>query len=47
MVYYEQGRVREGMKLAGATDSYRAYLDFREKAGEDALLADIRRRLKK
>jgi len=47
MVYYYQGRVREGMKLAGAADSYRAYLDIREKAGEDALLADIRRRLKK
>jgi serine/threonine protein kinase/tetratricopeptide (TPR) repeat protein len=45
-VYYYQGRVREAMKLAGAADSYRAYLAIREKAGEDPRLADIRRRLK-
>ena len=46
MVYYYQGRVREAMKLAGAADSYRAYLAIREKAGEDPLLADIRKRIK-
>jgi hypothetical protein len=34
------------MKLAGAGDSYRQYLAIREKAGEDPLLADIRRRIK-
>jgi hypothetical protein len=34
------------MKIAGAADSYRAYLDIRGKAGEDPLLADIRRRIK-
>jgi hypothetical protein len=34
------------MKLAGAADSYRAYLAIREKANEDPRLADIRRRLK-
>jgi len=44
MAYYYQGRVREGMKLSGAADSYRAYLAIREKAGEDPLLADLRRR---
>ena len=44
LVYYYQGRAREGMKLAGAAESYRAYLGVREKAGEDPLLADIRRR---
>jgi tetratricopeptide (TPR) repeat protein len=44
-VYYYQGRAKEGMKLAGAAESYRAYLDLRGKAGEDALLADIRRRM--
>jgi serine/threonine protein kinase/tetratricopeptide (TPR) repeat protein len=44
MAYFYQGRVREGMKLPGAADSYRAYLTIREKAGEDPLLADLRRR---
>jgi HEAT repeat protein len=48
MVYYYQGRVREGQKLAtGAAESYRAYLALREKAGEDPLLADVRRRVSK
>lgn len=44
-VYYLQGRVREGMKSAGSSESYQKYLDIRQKAGEDPLLADIRRRL--
>lgn len=44
-VYYYQGRVREGLKSPGFADSYRTYLDIRGKAGEDPLLADIRRRL--
>jgi tetratricopeptide (TPR) repeat protein len=46
MTYYFQGRVREAMKIGGAADSYRAYLAIREKAGEDPLLADIRRRVR-
>jgi len=46
MLYYYQGLVREGMKLS-ATESYRAYLAIREKAGEDALIADLRRRVAK
>ena len=45
-VYYYQGRVREAMGLSGAADSYRAYLAIREKAGEDPLIADIRKRIK-
>jgi len=43
-VYYYQGRVREGMKLAGAAESYRAYLAIRDKAGEDPLLPQVRQR---
>jgi eukaryotic-like serine/threonine-protein kinase len=46
MVYYYQGLVREGMKLS-ATESYRAYLAIREKAGEDPRIADLRRRVAK
>jgi eukaryotic-like serine/threonine-protein kinase len=44
-LYYYQGRVREGLKLAGAADSYRTYLSIRGSAGEDPLLADVRKRL--
>ncbi|HYL34427.1 MAG TPA: protein kinase [Bryobacteraceae bacterium] len=43
-VYYDVGRVREGLKSAGFADSYRAYLNIRAKAGEDPLLPDARRR---
>ena len=43
-VYYYQGRVREGLKSAGFAESYRTYLDIRDKAGEDPLLREIRRR---
>jgi len=44
-VYYYQGRVREGLKSPGYADSYRTYLSIREKAGEDPLLADVRKRI--
>jgi serine/threonine protein kinase/tetratricopeptide (TPR) repeat protein len=45
MVYYYQGRVRDGLKLAtGAAEAYKAYRDIREKSGEDPIVADIRRR---
>jgi len=44
-VYYYQGRAREGMNNPGFRDSYRTYLSIREKAGEDPLLPEIRRRL--
>jgi tetratricopeptide (TPR) repeat protein/tRNA A-37 threonylcarbamoyl transferase component Bud32 len=43
-VYYFQGRVREALKSIGFADSYRTYLDIRGKAGEDPLLAEVRRR---
>jgi eukaryotic-like serine/threonine-protein kinase len=43
-VYYYQGRVREGMKSTGFAESYRKYLSIRGKAGEDPLLAEVRRR---
>jgi len=44
-VYYYQGRVREGLKSQGFEEPYRTYLSIRGHAGEDPLLADIRRRL--
>jgi tetratricopeptide (TPR) repeat protein len=44
-VYYYQGRAREGLNSPGFHDSYRTYLSIREKAGEDPLLPEIRRRL--
>jgi len=44
-VYYYMGRVREGLKSAGFRESYRTFLSMREKAGEDPLLADVRKRV--
>jgi tetratricopeptide (TPR) repeat protein len=44
-VYYYQGRVREGLKSPGFAESYRTYLSIRGQAGEDPMLAEIRRRL--
>ena len=43
-VYYYQGRVREGLKSPEFVSSYRTYLEIRGKAGEDPLLAEVRRR---
>jgi serine/threonine protein kinase len=43
-VYYAQGRVREGLKNAGFTESYKSYLAFRGGSKEDPLLAEARRR---
>jgi eukaryotic-like serine/threonine-protein kinase len=43
-VYYYQGRVREGLKNAGFTESYKAYVAFRGESKEDPLLNDVRRR---
>jgi tetratricopeptide (TPR) repeat protein len=43
LVYYYQGRAREGLKSPGFADSYRTYLNIRGKAGEDPLLPEIRR----
>ena len=46
MVYYYQGLVRDGMKLDPA-DKFRTYLKIREAAGEDPLIAVLRRRISK
>jgi len=46
-VYYYQGRVREGLKSANFSESYRTYLGIRAQAAEDPLLPEIRRRLGK
>jgi tetratricopeptide (TPR) repeat protein len=43
-VYYYQGRAREGLKSVGFAESYRTYLRIRERAGEDPMLPDVRRR---
>jgi hypothetical protein len=45
LVYYYQGRAREGMKSADFVESYKKYLSVRGKAGEDPLLAEVRRRV--
>ena len=45
MVYYYQGRVRQGLKNPSATESYQKYLSIRAQAKEDPLLADIHQRL--
>ena len=42
---YFQGRVREGLGTAAFAESYKRYLDLRGPAGEDALLAEVRRRI--
>jgi eukaryotic-like serine/threonine-protein kinase len=44
-LYYNQGRVREGLKSPGFAEAYRTYLGIRGKASEDRLAVDIRRRL--
>ena len=44
-IYYYQGRVREGLKSPGASESFQTYLNIRGKAEEDPLLADTRQRL--
>ncbi len=44
-VDYWLGRAREGIKSPAAADSYKAFLSIKEKAGEDPLVADARRRV--
>jgi hypothetical protein len=44
LVHYYQGRVREGLNNTRFAESYRAYLGIRGAAGEDPLLAEVRRR---
>jgi eukaryotic-like serine/threonine-protein kinase len=45
IVYYYQGRAREGLKSPGFADSYRMYLSIRGKSTEDPLLPAVRNRL--
>jgi serine/threonine protein kinase/Tfp pilus assembly protein PilF len=45
LVYYYQGRVREGMKSEGFAEFYKQYLTIRGAAGEDPLLPEIRKRI--
>jgi eukaryotic-like serine/threonine-protein kinase len=44
IVYYYQGRVREGLKTANFADSYRAYLQIRGESKEDPLVPEVRKR---
>ncbi len=44
-LHYYLGRAQEGLKSAGAVESYRTFIKIKEVAGEDPLLADARRRL--
>ena len=44
LVYYYQGRVREGLKSTKFAESYRAYLDIRGASKEDPLVPDVWRR---
>ncbi len=44
-VDYWLGRAREGIKSPAAAESYKAFLSIKEKAGEDPLVADARRRV--
>lgn len=43
MVYYYQGRVREGLKSTRVTESYRAYLDIRGRSTDDPLVPEVAR----
>ena len=43
MVYYYQGRVREGLKSTRVGESYRAYLDIRGKSADDPLVPELRK----
>jgi tetratricopeptide (TPR) repeat protein len=45
LVYYYQGRAREGLKSPGSADSFRSYLSIRGQAGQDPLLPDVRKRV--
>ena len=45
LVYYYQGRVREGLKSPGAVDSYRQYLNIRGQSNEDPLVSEVRQRV--
>ena len=40
LVYYYQGRVRQGLKTAAFADSYRTYIEIRGKSTEDRLVPE-------
>ena len=44
VLYYYQGRARQGLGTAGFADSYREYLKIRGLSTEDPLLRDVRER---
>ena len=44
VVYYYQGRVREGLGTAAYADSYREYIRIRGASTEDPLLPEVKRR---
>ena len=45
LVYFYQGRVREGLHSSRAVESYQAYANIRGRADEDPLLPDVLRRI--
>jgi eukaryotic-like serine/threonine-protein kinase len=45
VVYYYQGRAREGLKTEGFADSYREYLKIRGESTEDPLVTEVRKRV--
>ena len=45
VVYYEQGRDREGLNSPSSADSYRTYLSLRGQSVEDPLVTEIRHHL--
>ena len=47
IVYYDQGRDREGLKSPGFADSYRTYLSIRGTSTEDPLVTELRSRVGK
>jgi hypothetical protein len=44
-VLYYFGRAQEGLKSAGAADSFKAFLAIKEKSETDPLVTDARRRV--
>ena len=45
LVYYDQGRARQGMKSPNFTDSYKSYLAIRGQSVEDPLIPEIHHQL--
>ena len=45
LVYYYQGRAREGMKSESYAEFYKSYLAIRGQSSQDQLVSDLRKRL--